>query len=488
MQSQIRGFALIVVVSFVLTASIPAVHAQTYTVLHNFRGTYGDSRVPSTSSVIAQGRDGNMYSTTPDGGIDSLVFRITPAGAERELPFHFFPAEFPADSGLTFATDGNFWGTTEGYQFWGLPGIIFKMNAAGNVVEYNTFGGTDEVNGNTATAPPVQGRDGNFYGTTSAGGNIQLCAYGNGGCGVIYRFTALGQYKVLHTFDQEDGANPYGALVLGGEGNFYGTTQLGGAADAGVVFKITPSSGRYSILYTFCSQANCADGANPYDALVKGADGNFYGTTQNGGSGILPDGVVFKLTPAGQYTVLYNFCSQSNCTDGANPLAGLVQATDGNFYGTTVSGGASNFGTIYQISPDGHYTVLHSFDNSDGANPATTPVQNTNGILYGTTAAGGQSFFYCGPGCGVFYSVDMGLSPFVTLVNWYASVGQPVTILGQGLNATTQVSFNGVPATFTLKADTYLTTTVPTGAADGFVTVSTPSGTLTSNKVFRVKP
>lgn len=169
MQRQIRGFALIVVVSFVLTASIPAVHAQTYTVLHNFRGTYGDSRVPSTSSVIAQGRDGNMYSTTPDGGIDSLVFRITPAGAERELPFHFFPAEFPADSGLTFATDGNFWGTTEGYQFWGLPGIIFKMNAAGNVVEYNTFGGTDEVNGNTATAPPVQGRDGNFYGTTSAG-------------------------------------------------------------------------------------------------------------------------------------------------------------------------------------------------------------------------------------------------------------------------------------------------------------------------------
>jgi hypothetical protein len=132
--------------------------------------------------------------------------------------------------------------------------------------------------------------------------------------------------------------------------------------------------------------------------------------------------------------------------------------------------------------------VLHSFDNSDGANPATTPVQNTNGILYGTTAAGGQSFFYCGPGCGVFYSVDMGLSPFVTLVNWYASVGQPVTILGQGLNATTQVSFNGVPATFTVKADTYLSATVPAGAADGLVTVTTAGGTLTSNKVFRVKP
>jgi len=494
-----RRIQVLTILVVVLAVSATALHAQTYTVLYNFGNVKCDPLNPVIAGIIAQGRDGNLYSTTPGGGCDinGAAFKITPKG--KLTVVHSFQLNVGGDgigpqSGLTLGTDGDFWGTTEGEDF--NAGNIFKMTAAGKVTNFdNAFGGTNDVDGFAPVAPPVQGMDGNFYGMTSYGGNRGICTYGDAGCGVIYRITPSGKvFKVIYTFDQTHGANPDDALVLGTDGNFYGTTVLGGVVgttfeNSGVVFKVTPS-GKYTQLYAFCAQTNCIDGANPFGGLVQGSDGNFYGTTQAGGQGIeFPEGVVFKITSSGKYTLLHTFCTaDTSCTDGAQPYGGLVQGTDGNFYGTTIYGGTNNLGTIFQITPKGKYTVLHSFENATGslfgAYPKVTLTQNTNGILYGDTYEGGNA----GAGYGVFYSLNMGLKPFASMVAWYGAVGQTIEILGQGLTGTTAVSFNGTAATtFTVVSDNYLTAVVPSGTTPGFVTVTTPSGTLTSNRKFIVQ-
>jgi uncharacterized repeat protein (TIGR03803 family) len=494
---QIQVLAILVVM---LAASATALHAQTYTVLYNFGNVRCDPLDPSDPGIIAQGRDGDLYSTTGTFGSGcnsgGAAFKITPKGKLTLL--HSFGSQNGDQgapvSGVTLGTDGDFWGTSVGGDY---GGNIWKMTAPGKVTDFTVLGGTNHIDGIEPYAPPLQGMDGNFYGTTNQGGLINgkgLCTYNYGGCGVFYRITPSGRYKLLYTFDQTNGANPVAPLTLGTDGNFYGATPLGGSIgktfkNAGVVFKVTPS-GKYTVLYTFCSQTNCTDGANPYAGLVQAADGNFYGTTQAGGQGIVfPEGVVFKITPSGKYTLLHTFCTVASCTDGAQPYGALVQATDGNFYGTTLYGGANNFGTIYQITPKGKYTVLYSFENTTGKlfgkYPYVTLTQNTNGILYGDTYEGGTS----SRGNGVFYSFDMSLKPFASMVAWYGAIGQTIEILGQGLKETTAVSFNGTAATtFTVVSDTYLTAVVPAGTTPGLVTVTMPGGTLTSNRKFRVLP
>jgi len=231
----------------------------------------------------------------------------------------------------------------------------------------------------------------------------------------------------------------------------------------------------------------------PTAPLIEGADGNFYGTTLRGGTncGLNGCGTIFKVTTKGKLTTLYGFCPQVGCNDGWLPSAGLVQATDGNFYGTTTLGGIPscggyNFGcgTIFEITPAGKLTTLHAFDQTDGYEPSGL-MQATNGSLYGATAFGGT--FSCPDGgCGTIFSLSLGLNPFVSLVRDSGKVGQVGGILGQGLTGTTSVSLNGTPANFTVFSDTYLQATVPRGATTGFIEVDTPSGTLTSNVPFRV--
>ncbi len=211
--------------------------------------------------------------------------------------------------------------------------------------------------GSAPSAGLVQATDGNFYGTTYAGGTSGNC---QGGCGTVFRITPGGTLTTLHSFDCYDGASPTAALVQGTDGNFYGTTYGGGANQYyGTVFKITPS-GTLTSLYSFCAQANCTDGSMPYAGLVQGTDGNFYGTTLEGGAnsgcslGSGTCGTVFKITPGGTLTTLHSFCAQSGCADGGNPYAGLVQASDGNFYGTTFERGANGYGTVFKITPSGH--------------------------------------------------------------------------------------------------------------------------------------
>ena len=485
---------MVAALAFLMVASATALHAQTYTVLYNFGNVSCDPEFPSNVGAIAQGRDGDFYTTTPAGGCDvnGAGFKMSPSGGMTLLHSFDYSAGdgIGPQSGLTLSTNGTFWGTTEGEDFFD-GNVIFYMTASGALTVFNVLGG---ANGGDPIAPPVQGMDGNFYGMTPAGGNTSLCTYGNGGCGVIYKITPAGKFNVIHTFDQTNGANPDDPLLLGTDGNFYGTTFYGGTINGkyngnGVVFKVTPQ-GKYAPIYVFCAQPNCLDGGQPADGLVQGSDGNFYGTTIIGGTHLYSNffgGTIFKLTPAGQYTILYNFCSQPNCADGGEAVAGLVQGTDGNFYGTTEVGGANGNGTIFQITPEGQYTVLHSFDFTDGNAPESPLTLGTNGILYGQTYDGGT-----GPcintRCGVFFSLNMGLPSYAAPVAWYGEVGATVEILGQDFSGVTAVSFNGTSAQFKVQSNTYLNAIVPAGATLGPITVTSPKGKLVTKTAFRVLP
>jgi uncharacterized repeat protein (TIGR03803 family) len=198
------------------------------------------------------------------------------------------------------------------------------------------------------------------------------------------------------------------------------------------------------------------------------------------------------MTPAGLLTTLYSFCAQSGCTDGEAPAAGLVHASDGNFYGTTDSGGTNSIygGTIFKITPDGTLTTLYSFcaqsGCADGQDPSAPLVQDTNGLLYGTAVNGGSDA--CSGGCGTVFSLSLGLGPFVETQRTSGKVGEIVKILGNDLTGATSVSFNGTEAVFNVVSPSLIETTVPAGATSGKVQVVTPSRTLSSNVPFRVLP
>jgi uncharacterized repeat protein (TIGR03803 family) len=192
-------------------------------------------------------------------------------------------------------------------------------------------------------------------------------------------------FTTLVSFDFDiDGANPIAGLVQGINGQFYGTTSGGQGNGYGTVFTIT-ATGTLTTLYFFCSKPNCTDGYEPYAGLIQATDGNFYGTTAGGGINGL--GTVFKITPSGTLTTLHSF----DGTDGTSPYGTLVQGANGKFYGTTVYGGANGDGTVFKITPGGTLTILHSFDLTDGGYPTAGLIQASNGQLYGTTYSVGPT-------------------------------------------------------------------------------------------------
>jgi uncharacterized repeat protein (TIGR03803 family) len=230
---------------------------------------------------------------------------------------------------------------------------------------------SDFPNGANPYAPLFRDPDGNLYGTTNQGGAANV--------GVVFRLSASG-YKVLYSFKGgTDGANPDSGVVLDSAGNIYGTTYLGGAANAGVVYKLTPS-GHETLLYSFTGGA---DGANPYAGVILDKAGNLYGTTYQGGS--VNMGVVYRVSAAGKETVLHNF---TGTPDGANPYAGVTSDASGNLYGTTYGGGINDTGAVYKLAPSGQMSVLHSFptENGGGAAPYSGVVRDSAGNLYGTTS------------------------------------------------------------------------------------------------------
>ncbi|MFZ0913075.1 MAG: choice-of-anchor tandem repeat GloVer-containing protein [Candidatus Korobacteraceae bacterium] len=305
----------------------------TLTTLHTF--VYSDGAFPV--SPVVQGTDGNFYGTNQgegDSGGAGAIFKMTPGGTVTVLSFTSSPA------GLVQDRDGNFYGTTPRSY---TDGTVFKITPSGTLTTLHTFDGTD---GNNPQAGVIQATDGNFYGTTFSGGTSNYCV---GGCGTVFKMTPGGSLTTLHSFSGTDGYNVYAGLVEGTDGNFYGTTFNGGAHNVGEVYKITPS-GTLTVLYTFCSQTGCTDGDYPRAALMQATDGNFYGTTFQGGA--YGQGTVFAITPSGSLTTLYSFCPQSGCADGANPIGGVIQASNGNFYGTTYNGGNNNAGTVFGLVKD----------------------------------------------------------------------------------------------------------------------------------------
>jgi uncharacterized repeat protein (TIGR03803 family) len=475
-----------------VAAEIPA-SAQVFTTLANFSDSTG------ANSALIQGVDGNFYETQPN--FPGRAFKIT-RGGELTTLYTFCAHSRCKDgyspSGLVLATDGNFYGTTAygGNQLCsGGCGTVFKLTPRGRLTTlYRFCSETYPVctDGATPTAGLVQGKDGNFYGTTVFGGRGS-CNFNQEGCGTVFKITADGRLSTLHSFFFEDGAHPQVALLQATDGNFYGATSDGGtsvgdnrfcARGCGTVFKMT-QGGLLATLHSFCAQPGCADGADSPD-LIQATDGTFYGTTSLGG--LLNDacwqgcGTVYKITGPGILTTLHTFDE----IDGSGPGT-LVQATDRNFYGVTTGGGELSHGTLFTITPEGNLRTLHTFcplernGCPDGEYPSGL-LQATDGSFYGSTEDGGAS------GAGTVFSLDMGLGPFVSFVNRWGKVGRTVGILGQGFTGTTGVSFNGTAANFVVQSDTYLTTKVPQGATAGFVTVTTPGGTLQSNVVFRVMP
>jgi uncharacterized repeat protein (TIGR03803 family) len=475
--------------------------------------TFNSLSLDGTTGIVplaplVQGTDGNFYGTTfGEGDVGyGTVFKITLAGMLTTL-YNFCSQAGCTDgqspsAGLVLGTDGNFYGTTEYGGNLGA-GTVFKITPGGTLTTLHSFcAQTGCTDGAYPYASLIEGTDGNFYGTTLGGGlyppplGSECYVYGTSGdgCGTVFKITPGGTLTTLYSFCSQlnnygcaDGALPYGSLVQGADGNFYGTTVIGGAEDCsaggcGTVFKITPS-GTLNTLHSFCSQAGCSDGTNPKGGLVQGSDGNFYGTTLLWGTH--DGGTVFMMTPAGQLTTLYDFCSRTNCTDGGAPEAGLIQATDGNFYGTTYGGGANSGGTVFKITRGGRLTTLYSFCSqtncTDGENPYDSLVQGTGGEFGGTTYAGGDE------NEGTVFGLSVGLGPFVRTLPASGKVGSSVIILGNNLTGATSVTFNGTLATFTVKSSTEITTTVPSGATAGYVKVTTASGKiLTSNLQFRV--
>ena len=418
------------------------------------------------------------------------IFEITPDGKVATL-YNFCSQKGCTDGAipnqLVQASNGNFYGTT---MFRGAhyQGTIFEITPSGKFTALYSFcAQTNCPDGSNPAGPLVQGVDGNLYGLTTNGGFNRFCQYG---CGTMFKITLSGKFTSVFDFCAKtncanEGRNPQQGLTSAPSGDFYGTTSGGGKPQEGTVFKITPS-GTLTQLYAFYSLPNGADGWDPQAPLTFGADGNIYGTAVRGGTN--KNGTLFKITPAGQFSVLYNFCSQTNCADGALPTGPITWGSDGNLYGTAGGGGNTNYaGTAYQITPSGQYTVLYTFCSlggcSDGVGPSGL-IQGTNGNFYGATGGGGGQT--CG--CGTVYSLSTGLGPFVEAKPGFSTVGKQVAILGNGLSGSTSVTFNGTPAAFKVGSSTYMLATVPAGATTGPIEVTTPTGTLSSNVAFQVLP
>jgi uncharacterized repeat protein (TIGR03803 family) len=466
---------------FFFVAVAPLV-AQTLTTLHSFDSTDGASPLAG----LTQATDGNLYGTTAAGGAYpyGTIVKITTSGKATTL-YSFCaqsgcPDGYMSTAGLVQATDGNFYGTTQ-YGGADNAGTVFKFSPDGTLTTLHSFCSQSEcTDGRTPVAGLIQASNGDLYGTTWEGGTS------NGGA--VFQITTSGDLTVLYSFDST-GVQPTAGVIEAANGNFYGTTLRGGSVDTyncyhvrmygcGTIYEITPT-GALVMVYDFKGYG----GGNPYGGLVQASDGNFYGTTDTD-YGDTPSGTVFRLPLEGNLRTLYGFCADEGCTDGSIPTANLIQATDGNFYGTTEYGGTTNQGTIFEITPEGTLTMLYSFcpekNCKDGSNPWGALVQDTDGNFYGTTESGGAG------NLGTVFKLSTGLGPFVATQTSSGKVGSVVKILGTNLTGASAVSFNGTAASFDVESESEIKTTVPSGATTGFVTVIAPNGQLKSSAEFRV--
>ena len=465
----------IAVLTILFLGAITA-NAQTYTKIYTWPEDSRNDTGIGLAGLMTQGRDGNLYGTIGDNDSNAAgsAFQMTPSGAFTKI--YSFCALTPCTDGsgpwggLSLGKDGNLYGTTTGGGTHSA-GTVFKLAPTGTLTTVWDF--DNGADGAVPWYPPLQGLDGNFYGVSSS-------QY-NGDYGAFYKLlpTAIAPYKesVPVDFNYTNGNDP-NLPTQGTDSNFYGTAYFGGSKGIGVAYRIT-SGGAITVLHNFLGYPS--DGTYPIGQMVQGNDGAFYGVTYLGGASNL--GSIFKITSSGVFTLLHSFTGYP--TDGTHPRSGLILGSDGNLYGTTLQGGKANDGAIYQVTPAGKVTILHSLCSltncADGFYTTTPLIQHTNGKFYGSTSGNSLGGSY-------LYSLATGLAPFVKIVNWSGKVGTVVELLGQGFFGATRVSFNGAPATFSKVSDTYMTATVPAGALTGTVTVSTSTSSMASNRAFLVVP
>ena len=318
----------------------------------------------------SRGTDGEFYGTAYAGGAngEGTIYEMTPSGSlTARASFNGSDGAFPY-GGLIQGKDGNLYGSTSSGGTYG-DGALYKATTNGIITSLTSF---DADNGEFPVVGLLQASDGNLYGTTLEGGDF--------GYGTVFRMTTAGVLTTLVSFDYNDGDAPSPVLMQGSDGNLYGTCEGGGAYGWGTIFKMS-LSGSITNIYSFTGGN---DGGNPVPGLVQAADGNFYGPTYEAGSNGF--GTVFEITPSGEFTTRYTFTGGN---DGANPWGGLMQASDGNLYGTTTGAGTYEFGTIFQLAPTGGFTTVGQFDGFIGGDPVAALTQGKDGNLYGTTVSGG---------------------------------------------------------------------------------------------------
>jgi uncharacterized repeat protein (TIGR03803 family) len=331
------------------------------------------------SGLIADSA-GNLYGTANSGGGNcscGVVFKIAPGGIETVL-YTFVGGNNGIDpvGSLVMDSKGNLYGAADGGE--NNAGVVFKVGGnGGEKTLYMFSGGSD---GAYPSGALIADKKGNLYGMTAAGG-----AYGYG---TVFELAPNGTESVLYSFaGGTDGLAPTGGLISDKAGNFYGATNGGGSGHNGIVFKLAPG-GVETVLYAF---GGGSDGGQPAAGVIADKAGNLDGTAEYGGTD--DGGVVFKITPEGTETVLYTFCSETDCDDGDNPTAGVIMGKNGDLYGTTSLGGGNNpggDGVVFKVTPEGKEAVLHAFDyqTGDGVFPDSALLELKNDF-YGTTSNGG---------------------------------------------------------------------------------------------------
>lgn len=359
-------------------------HAVFFTVIGSFDGTNG----AQTRASLVEGTNGNFYGMGYTGGSndDGTIFEVLPGGVITNL-YTFSGGTNSAHpiSPLLLGNDGYLYGEMlGGGSVAGSLGYVFQMSQAGVLTNFANFDGL--TTGESPSGGLIQGQDGYFYGTCEQSGGD-----GANFNGCVFRLAADGTVSNLFAFaGTTNGSLPLGGVVQGTDGVLYGTTSQGGTnGNYGTIFKLT-TNGVFTSLFSF----NKTNGATPYAKLAVGADGNLYGTTEGGGTNAYNGsyGTIFRITPAGQFTSLLSFDGNV----GGNPYGGLVCGTNGVLYGTTDGGGSGYGGTIYQITTNGIFTTLYSFNYDDSYNytagqyPEDSLIQGTDGNFYGTTTSGGD--------------------------------------------------------------------------------------------------